>query len=161
MKELFKIKNMIIMALVAAIYVVSTIMLGSFGYGPIQFRISEILNLLAIFHPMYIIAVGIGCAIANLYSFGLIDVFVGSISTMVAMYFVHKFKKNLYIASIFPTIFTFTIALELMWLQGLPFWKTFLTIATGEFISVSIIGVIVFKNIKKNKSLVKLLSLEE
>ena len=41
-------------ALIAAIYAVVTLAIAPFSYGSIQFRVSEILVLLAIFDPLYI-----------------------------------------------------------------------------------------------------------
>ncbi len=67
-------RKLTLIAVVAALYVVLTVSLGMLGYGPIQFRVSEILNLLALIHPIYIFAVGLGCAISNLYVYGIIDV---------------------------------------------------------------------------------------
>lgn len=71
--------------LVAALYVVLTITppLNAISYGMYQFRISEMMNFLAFYHRKYIIAVTLGCMIANFYSFGLIDVFVGGGSTLI------------------------------------------------------------------------------
>ena len=44
-------KFMVQSALLAAIYAVFTIMLGSFGYGPIQFRIAEALTVMPAVMP--------------------------------------------------------------------------------------------------------------
>ena len=49
----------------------------------IQFRVSEMMNFLAFYNKKYLIAVTLGCMIANLFSFGWIDVFVGGGSTFV------------------------------------------------------------------------------
>ena len=79
------VRDYVHIALVAALYVVLTITppLNAISYGMYQFRVSEMLNFLAFYHRKYIIAVTLGCMIANFYSFGLIDVFVGGGSTLV------------------------------------------------------------------------------
>ena len=41
------------------------------------------MNFMAFYNPKYIIGVTIGCMIANFFSFGLLDVFVGGGSTLV------------------------------------------------------------------------------
>lgn len=77
--------DLVQIALVAALYVALTLTppLNAIAYGAYQFRVSEMLNFLAFYNPKYIIAVTIGCMIANFYSFELIDVFVGGGSTLV------------------------------------------------------------------------------
>ncbi len=153
-------KKITLIGVSSALYIVLTVMLGEFSYGPIQFRISEILNLLALIHPIYIFAIGFGCAVSNLYSFGLIDVFVGSISTMIAMTLVYKFRSKPIVASIFPTIMIFPIALELNIIADLPLVPTFLGMALSEFVVVTVIGVPVFKMIMKNKKVMDILSMK-
>ena len=54
-------------------------------YGYYQFRVSEMMNFLAFYNKKYLIAVTLGCMIANLFSFGWIDVFVGGGSTFVSL----------------------------------------------------------------------------
>ncbi len=154
-------RKLTLIAVVAALYVVLTVSLGMLGYGPIQFRVSEILNLLALIHPIYIFAVGLGCAISNLYVYGIIDVVVGSISTMIAMALMYKFRKRPIFASLFPTIMTFPIAVELNYLVGAPLWETFAFIALSEFIIVTVIGIPVYNIIKKNTRLMEILSLKK
>lgn len=152
------IRKGIMVSVVAAIYVVLTIMLGEVGYGPIQFRIAEILNLFAFFHPVYIFGVGLGCAIANFYSFGLIDVVVGSLSTMAAMSLMWKFREHEVLASLLPGIFTFTIALEFKFLDIAPFWMSYASMLVSQTVICTIIGLPIYRTLKKNKGLVNILT---
>ncbi len=146
--------GLIKISIVATIYIVSTIALGEFSYGPIQFRVSELLNFLAFVDPLYIIALTIGCAISNFYSFGIIDVFVGSFATLLSTYLMYK-SKNMIIASLWPVINCVFVAGELYFLGIAPFWISLITIALGEFVIMTIIGVPVFKVIFKNKRFVE------
>ena len=84
MKKL-TIRDVADIAIVAAIYVVLTVTppLNAISYGAYQFRISEMMNFMAFLQSKYIIGVTIGCMIANFFSFGLLDVFVGGGSTLV------------------------------------------------------------------------------
>lgn len=122
--------GLIKISIVATIYIVSTIALGEFSYGPIQFRVSELLNFLAFIDPLYIIALTIGCAISNFYSFGIIDVFVGSFATLLSTYLMYK-SKNMIIASLWPVINCVFVAGELYFLGISPFWISLITIALG------------------------------
>jgi uncharacterized membrane protein len=58
----------------AAAYVVLTWIIAPLSYGPVQFRVSEILKPAALFHPAFAVAFGIGNGIANIPSpFGAWD----------------------------------------------------------------------------------------
>lgn len=63
--------DIVTIAIVAALYVILTMTpgLSAISYGPIQFRVSEMLNFTAFFNKKYIIAVTIGCMISNFLSF--------------------------------------------------------------------------------------------
>ena len=72
--------------MVAAIYVVLTIISESFGlgYGSLQFRLSETLAILPFFNPEYTIGVTLGCFLANIAStVGIVDMIVGTLATFV------------------------------------------------------------------------------
>ncbi len=80
--------------IIAALYVVLTYSLPSLAYGPLQFRFSEILTLLAYIDPFYILPLTLGCAIANIGSpFGIIDVIFGTLASFLALYCMSKTKK--------------------------------------------------------------------
>lgn len=137
---------------VAALYAVLTLALPAFSYGPIQFRLSEVMTLLAFIDPFYIVPLTIGCAIANLGSpFGIIDVFAGSLASFLALYAMSK-TRNLFIASLWPTVFSFIIGLEILALSKEPVNFFLITgqIMISEFIVVTIIGIPFFKAIMKN-----------
>lgn len=146
--------GLIKISIVATIYIVLTVAFGDLSYGPIQARPSELLNFLAFIDPLYIIALTLGCAISNFYSFGLIDVIVGSAATLLSTYLMYK-SKNMIVASFWPVINSVFVAAELYFLGLAPFWFSLLTIAIGEFIIMTIVGVPVFKIIFKNKRFVQ------
>ena len=50
----FNVKFLVRQAVIASIYAVLTIAMGEFAYGPIQFRYSEVMTLLAFFNPQYV-----------------------------------------------------------------------------------------------------------
>ena len=163
MKKL-TIRDLADIAIVAAIYVVLTITppLNAISYGAYQFRISEMMNFMAFYNPKYIIGVTIGCMIANFFSFGLLDVFVGGGSTLVflslgvwlfAKYgkdylFKGLIRKDHFLFSILFSISMFTIAAEL------PFFLTWFTTGIGEFASLTI-GAIIIGKIGRRMDLTK------
>lgn len=154
-----KVVGLVKIALVAAIYIITTVGFGDLSYGPIQFRFSELLNFLAFIDPLYIIGLTLGCAISNFFSFGLIDVIVGSLATLISTYLMYK-TKNIFIASLWPVMNCIFVASELYILGLAPFWLSFGTIALGEFVVMTPIGVPIFKKLFKNKKLVEALIID-
>ncbi len=141
-------------ALVAAIYAVLTIILAPISYGPVQFRLSEILVLLAFINPTYIIGLTLGCLLANIFGgLGLLDIVFGTLATFLsvsAISLTAKYMKDnmirLIIASLWPTIFN---AIIVGWMisivANLPMLVTMLQVGIGEFVVVTLVGVPVFK----------------
>ncbi|MGL6299915.1 QueT transporter family protein [Streptococcus iniae] len=163
----YTVRDYVHIALVASLYVVLTITppLNAISYGMYQLRVSEMLNFLAFYNKKYILAVTIGCMIANFYSFGLIDVLVGGASTLVfvtlGVRLFGQFKKDFlfngfinkafFYFSIFFSISMITVAIELSFF-GLPFLVTWFTTATGEFISL-LIGSLVIERLARQLDL--------
>ncbi|MEY7999923.1 QueT transporter family protein [Clostridium sp. Mt-5] len=144
-----KTNKLVKISVVAAIYIVATIALGQLSYwGPIGFRLSEMLNFLAFIDPFYIISLTVGCAISNFYSFSIVDVFVGSFQTLLSTYAMWK-TKSMALSIIWPVLGSAFIAEELHVLYKVPFFYTFFTQAVGE-LAVMILGYFVFKRMFKN-----------
>ena len=146
-------KKMTRIAVVAALYAVLTFALAPISYGNIQFRVSEIMVLLAFVDPIYIVGLTLGCLIANLLGpNGMLDVIFGTLATFVsvsAISFTAKVTKGsklgLMIASLWPTIFNgLIIGYMLHYLFKLPLFLAMGEVAIGEFGVVTIIGVPIF-----------------
>jgi uncharacterized membrane protein len=72
-------------AVIGAVYAVLTMVLAPISYGPVQFRISEILCVIPFFFPASVWGLAVGCAIANLLSaYGILDVVFGALATLLA-----------------------------------------------------------------------------
>lgn len=147
-------KQIAIVGLIAALYAVITLALGFISYGQIQFRISEILMFLPLFGKEYIIALTLGCFLANVVGpFGVPDIIFGTLATLISsilIYYTPKLIKNnkytLFIASLWPTIINaLIIGWELYKFFGVPFVLGFLQVGFGEFIVITIVGLPVFK----------------
>lgn len=144
-------------AIIAALYAVITIALAPISYGPIQFRVSEIMVLLAFFDPFYIVGLTIGCFIANILGpNGLMDIIFGTLATFISVYAisitekcVKNKKASLAIASLWPTIFNgIIIGWMLYYIYQLPLLLSISEVAIGEFVVVTIVGVPVIKLIQ-------------
>ena len=116
-------------AIIAAIYAVVTVAIAPLSYMGVQFRISEILVLLAVFDPLYIGGLTLGCLIANLLGpNGPLDVILGTLATFISVYAIYltgkivkNYRAKLLIASIWPTLFNgLIIGWMLNMLYGFP-----------------------------------------
>lgn len=145
-----KLSDFTAVALVAAMYAALTLGVAPLSYGAIQLRFAEILTLLCFYRKNYGFALILGCAISNLFSpLGPLDMIFGVASTVFSVVLIPR-VKNLWIASLFPTVSMLFIAWELK-LLGEPFWFSLLTCAIGEFIVVTLLGVPVFLLLGKNR----------
>ncbi|MDO5100665.1 MAG: QueT transporter family protein [Eubacteriales bacterium] len=151
-------KKIVLTGVIAALYAVLTYVIAPFAYGPIQFRFSEILVLLAFVSPIYIPGLILGCVLGNLMSpFGVIDIVVGSLATAIACLLMSKIKQ-IWVASLMPAIINgLIIGLEIMYLSDEPinFWVTAGEIFLSELIIVTIIGVPVLLVLMKQPNLRK------
>lgn len=64
----FSTRRVVQVAIVAALYAVLTWGIAPISYGPIQFRVSEVLKVLVLFDPWLVLGIGIGTFLANLTS---------------------------------------------------------------------------------------------
>ncbi|HHU19720.1 MAG TPA: QueT transporter family protein [Bacilli bacterium] len=142
------------MGLIAALYIVITLVVAPVGFGPIQFRLSEMFNYLALFHKRYVIAVTLGVVIVNFFSpFGLIDVVVGGLSTFLVLVIsraatkrMKNLKAKMVVMAAIVVVSMFTIAGEIYFISEEPvsFWFMYLTIAGGQVVSMTIGGFIMY-----------------
>ncbi|WP_086312260.1 hypothetical protein A5821_000028 [Enterococcus sp. 7F3_DIV0205] len=140
------------MALITALYIVVTIFLAPFSFGAVQLRFSELFNYLPLFNKRYIVAVTFGVAISNFASpLGLVDVIIGSVSTFTVLllsYYVTRKIKNtiskMILTAIICSLSMFTVAGQLTYFYHLPFFYTWLTVAIGELLSMSVGGILIY-----------------
>ena len=146
--------------MVAAVYVVLTIILAPYSFYGVQFRIAEALTLLCFYKKEYIIPLTLGCFIANFFSplpVPALDIIFGTAATILALLLMMK-CKNIILASLMPVIVNaIIVGAELKIQNGLPFFLSALQVAIGEFVCVTVLGVIIFKVLEKNKRFMALI----
>lgn len=139
-EKLLKTQRLTVYALVCGMYVLLSFMFAEFSFGPLQFRPSELLNLLAFYHPGFVLPISLGCAISNFASpFGLVDVVVGTLHTFLSLKAMTLVKKD-WIAALFPALFAFIIGLEIYFLTGAKI--SFFVITAQIMASELILGMI-------------------
>lgn len=93
-------------AMIAAIYVVLTMLGASFAFGEVQIRFSEALTVLPALTPAGIPGVFLGCLISNILGGAILpDIVFGSIATLIGALFTWQLRnKSKYLAPIPPII---------------------------------------------------------
>ena len=143
-----------IAAAYAAASLVALMFLGGLAWGPVQFRISEALCVLALFSADAVPGLAIGCALANAANIvlggtgtlGLLDVVFGTLATAIGAAFTWRMRRRPALALRGPVIANALIVpayLPLM-LQGMGFYTIpFTTIALdGQYLPMYLFGLI-------------------
>ncbi len=146
---------------IAAAYVVLTFIAQTVGLasGAIQFRLSEMLTILPMFTSAAIPGLAVGCVLANLLTGCAVwDVVFGSVATLLGALGTHLLRKteNPYLGCLPPIISNMLIVpAVLMKVYGAPesYWYLMLTVGIGEVVCCGVLGVIIYKVIKKRKLL--------
>ena len=143
-------------AMIAAIYVVLTVLFAPFSFGEIQVRIAEALTILPVFTPAAIPGLFMGCIIGNIFGGSILpDIIFGSLATLIGAYFTYLLRKQVkYLAPLPPILSnTLIVPLVLRYAYGinLPIPFLMMTIGVGEVISCGVLGMIVYAALEKYK----------
>ena len=143
-------------AMIAALYVVLTLVSAVFGLssGAIQVRISESLCVLAFFTPAAIPGLTVGCLISNLITgANVLDVVFGTLATFIGVYGGYLLRSKKWLITL-PTVIANTIIIPLVIVYGfgvtdmaLPLVA--LGVCVGEIISAGILGMGLLAVLKK------------
>ena len=140
-------------AMIAALYVVITILLAPFGFGEIQLRVSEALTILPVFTPAAIPGLFIGCLLGNILSGAIVlDIIVGSIATLIGAFGTYMLRQHKLIAPIAPILANALLVpfvLKYGYSVLLPIPLMMLTVGIGEVISCGIFGIGLMRILEK------------
>lgn len=148
-------------ALVTALYIVLTFLVAPVAFGPVQFRISEVVNFLGLYNKRYIYSITLGVLFVNFYSYGIVDMIVGGTSTFIFLWIARwlgnfissKFKYssvdpmivNYIVLIIVFSLSMFTIAgmLVLLGVEA-AFWPVYISLAVSQAVVMTIGGFIMY-----------------
>ena len=156
----FSTRGLALGGMVAAIYVVLTLIFRPISFGAIQFRIAEVMTLMPILSPYAAPGLFVGCLLANWLGGGVwFDVALGSIATLLAAICTRKCREKPPLAAIFPTIFNGLIVGPVVYFAyvrapGDPVSVSTLlfnmaTVAFGELVVCYILGLLMIHGLKK------------
>ena len=145
-------------AIIAALYVVLTLIANALGLAnyAIQIRFSEALTILPYFTPAAIPGLFVGCILSNLLTGCVpLDIFFGSIATLLGAIFTYKIRKWKYLTPLPPIIFNILLVPPVLAFvykfEGTLYYFA-LTVGIGEIISCGILGLILLFVLEKYKN---------
>lgn len=135
-----KTRTVVYAALIAALYAVFTVALAPLSYGPLQFRISEVLKGLVIWQPVAIPGIVLGTIVANLTS-----PYVGAwelvwmpltdgLGGLLAWWIGRRWPWGGAVCYALTT--GAAVALMLSFVLATPFWPLFVSVAASEAIII-------------------------
>lgn len=153
----FRIKDMVIQAMIASIYFVLVKIFEpiSFGnVGLIQFRIAEVMMIFALFNRKNVFGLTIGCLLSNLFASAPnpFDIIFGTFATTLAAVLMYQTRKNLVISFLWPAITNGIIVgfvLTYAYVAG-PLYLSIPAVAIGEIGVLGLLGVPLYIAINKN-----------
>jgi uncharacterized membrane protein len=137
--------------LVAALYVGLTAVFAPISFGPVQFRVAEMLTLLPVLSSVSVPGLFLGCFLSNLI-FGAPwqDVIFGSLATLAAAYLTRLFRKDLWLAALMPVLVNgLAVGSTLALVYGLPWLATMGFVALGEAGVCYVLGVPMLRLLEK------------
>ena len=132
-------------AVIAAIYVVLTVLFAPISFGPMQVRIAEMLMILPLFTPAAVPGLFIGCIIANMLGGAIaLDVIFGSLATLIGAWGGYLLRRNRWLVPI-PPILSNALIVPFVLKYGygfteIPLPLMMVYIAIGEIIGCYILG---------------------
>jgi uncharacterized membrane protein len=143
-------------AVIAAIYVVLVFVFDYWSFGPIQFRVAEMLTILPFFTPAAIPGLAIGCLIANIVGGAIIwDIIFGSLATLLGAIGTYLLRKHKWMAPLPPIlantlIVPFILKFAYCYDGLLPYFM--LTVGLGEIIVCGVFGMPLLLALSKHRN---------
>lgn len=154
-------KLLVLAGVVAAAQIAMSMLFAPLSYGPVQFRVGDILCVTALFGWPFVIAQTVACVIINMLGpLGLVDVVFGSIATFVslaAIYLISRRTPKIWLkfttyAVIYPVVNSLILAAYISAIFEMPYWFTVGTIAIG-IVGTSLTGVVLLPVLSKMEQL--------
>ena len=148
---------MVYAAMIAAIYTVLTMAFAPISFGPVQFRISEILCILPFFTPAAIPGLFLGCLISNfLCGAAALDVVFGSLATLIGALGSYMLRWDKRLVCIPPILSNMMI---IPWVLRYAYGSTdmipfaMVTVGIGEILAIGVLGNILLAVLDRYKNI--------
>ena len=146
-------------AMIAAIYVVLTVVGASLAFGEVQIRFAEALTILPVFTPAAIPGLFVGCLIGNTLGGAILpDIIFGSLATLIGAIFTWSLRnKSKFLAPVPPVVANIIVVpfvLKYAYMVPLPIPFMMLTVGVGEVISAGVLGLILYGALNKYRGII-------
>ncbi|MEZ3469224.1 MAG: QueT transporter family protein [Schaedlerella sp.] len=146
-------------AVIAAIYVVLTLLFAPFSYGEVQVRLSEALTILPVFTPAAVPGLFVGCLLSNILGGCIVpDIIFGSLATLTGAVFTYLLRNQSRFLAPLPPILANALIVPFVLRFGyqvpLPIPFMMLTVGIGEVISCGVLGMILYAALYRYKNLI-------
>lgn len=153
-------KNVIFLtqaAMIAALYVVLTLVFAPFSFQEIQVRLAEALTILPAFTPAAIPGLFVGCLIGNILGgAALPDILFGSLATLAAAFLTYVLRNRSHFLAPAPPVLVNALVVPFILRFGygilLPIPLMMLTVGIGELISCGILGMALYFVLHRHRS---------
>ena len=130
--------------IIAALYVVLTLVFAPISFSSAQLRVAEALTILPLFTSAAVPGLFVGCLVANILGGAIIwDVIFGSIATLIGAVFSYILRKNRWLVPI-PAILANTVIIPFVLKYGygenMPLYLSMLYVLLGEIGGCYILG---------------------
>lgn len=145
-------------AMIAALYVVLTLIANAFGLAnmAIQVRFSEALTILPYFTPAAIPGLFVGCLTSNLLTGAMpLDVIFGSLATLAGALGTHVLRKHKWLTPLPPIVANVIVVPPLLtYVYQIPGSIAYfaLTVGIGEIISCGLLGMLLLLALEKYRT---------
>lgn len=149
---------MVYAAAIAAVYTVLTMVFAPISFGPVQFRIAEILCILPFFTPAAVPGLFLGCFLSNMLcgAAGL-DIIFGSLATLIGAAGSYMLRNHKALVCVPPILAnTIIIPWVLRFAYGSPDLIPYamLTVLIGEIMAIGVLGNILLVTLNRYRSVI-------
>ncbi len=144
-------------AMIAAVYVVLTIVFAPISFSEIQVRIAEALTILPLFTPAAVPGLFAGCLLGNILGgAALPDILFGSLATLIGALGTYHLRRRKPVIGTLPPIIANAVIVPfvLRYAYGvlLPIPLMMLTVGIGEVLSCGVLGMLLYLALRKRAS---------
>ena len=143
-------RNVLQSAVIAAMYIVITLITSGIAFRDVQVRLSEALCVLPIFTPTAIPGLFVGCLLANfLAGAPTADIICGSLATLIGAFGTWKLRDRKPYIALLPPIIANQLVIPFVLKYGYkiekPIWRMIITIGLGEICACLILGLLLYR----------------
>ncbi len=160
-------RNLVRCAMIAALYVVISIVFLPLAFGAVQARISEALTLLPVLTPLGVAGVTLGCLITNTYGvaaganiLGAADILLGTTATLIAALMTRGLRRyrigGLPVLASLPPVLVNAVVIgaeltyaEVNTLHTPLLWFNMLQVGLGQLVSCTVLGLVLIWGLER------------